>query len=147
MLGVKMEGEIIRTDGRTITETDLVFFSYFSGDWAYLHTDAVLAEKSAFKSRITHGYLTLSVSLGLVVRKTGIDPERFVALRSIRNVSFFLPVRIGDTLHVDFTVERVEKEGNRIEAMIIGKTINQRKEVVMTFETIHLENKPAGRDK
>ncbi|MCL4332378.1 MAG: dehydratase [Candidatus Thermoplasmatota archaeon] len=139
-----MSEEVISTDGRTITETDLVFFSYFSGDWAYLHTDAVLAAKSPFKSRITHGYLTLSVSLGLVVRKTGIDPERFIALRSIRNVNFYLPVRIGDTLHVDFTIERVEKGGNRIETTIRGRTINHRNETVMEFETVHLENKLAG---
>ncbi|MGC8506427.1 MAG: MaoC/PaaZ C-terminal domain-containing protein [Thermoplasmata archaeon] len=129
------------TEGRTITETDLVMFSYFTGDWTYLHTDREKAEKSIFGERVAHGYLTLSVSLGLVIRSGAIDTDVFMALKSIERVSFLKPVKIGDTLTVSYSAERRESKSGSIVVTLSAKTFNQRKECVMEFVTVHLEKK------
>jgi acyl dehydratase len=133
--------EVKTTDGRTITETDLVMFSYFTGDWTYLHTDREKAEKSMFGERVAHGYLTLSVSLGLMIRSGAIDTDVFMALKSIERASFLKPVRIGDTLTVSYSEERRESKSGLVVVTISAKTFNQEKECVMEFATVHLEKK------
>ena len=50
-------GEFFVSPGRTITETDIVLFSAFTGDWHPLHTDVEYASKTPFQGRITHGFL------------------------------------------------------------------------------------------
>lgn len=129
------------TEGRTITEADIVFFSYFSGDWTYLHTDAAAAEKSSFGKRVAHGYLTLSVSLGLLVRAGLVNGKKFVALKSIDSVRFSRPVGIGDTLHVIFSQKTSAITGGKREVITSGKTLNQGGDVVMEFQTTHLERR------
>ena len=127
------------TEGRTITETDLVMFSYFTRDWTYLHTDREMAEKSIFGERVAHGYLTLSVSLGLMIRSGAINTDVFLALKSIERVSFLKPVKIGDTLTVSYSAERRESKSGSIVVTLSAKTFNQKKECVMEFITVHLE--------
>ncbi len=128
------------TEGRTITETDLVMFSYFTGDWTFLHTDTEASRSSVFGERVAHGYLTLSVSLGLAIRSGAINPNNFIALRSIENVRFLKPVKIGDTLKVAYSSSRQVGESNRARVTIDARTTNQRDEVVLEFRTMHYEN-------
>jgi acyl dehydratase len=93
-------GEEFRTHGRTIGEFDLSAFGALTGDCAPQHLDRAFAEDGPFGERIAHGALVLSYALGLVP----IDPERLIALRSLRDVKFKQPVRIGDTIHVEVGV-------------------------------------------
>ncbi len=136
-----MTAEEKTTEGRTITETDLVMFSYFTGDWTYMHTDREMAEKSIFGERVAHGYLTLSVSLGLMIRSGAINTNVFMALKSIEKVSFLKPVKIGDTLTVWYSAERRESKSDSLIVTLSAKTFNQRKECVMEFVTVHLEKR------
>jgi acyl dehydratase len=86
---------------RTITETDLVSFATFTGDWHPIHTDVPYAEADPrFRGRIAHGALVLSVALGLVE----FDPAAMKAFYGIDALRFVAPVRIGDTLHVETEV-------------------------------------------
>lgn len=87
-------GDGFTTYGRTITESDLSAFAGLTGDHHPLHTDAEWAADSRFGSRIAHGMLLLSCSVGLAP----IDPERVVALRGFDRVVFKRPVHIGDTI-------------------------------------------------
>jgi 3-hydroxybutyryl-CoA dehydratase len=90
-------GEEIHTHGRTIGEFDLSAFGALTGDCAPQHLDRSFGEAGPFGERIAHGALVLSYALGLVP----IDPERMIALRSLREVKFKQPVQIGDTIHVE----------------------------------------------
>jgi acyl dehydratase len=90
--------------GRTITEADVVGFAALTGDMHPQHTDAAWAAGSRFGERVAHGMLLLSYSVGLVE----FDPERVVALRRISNAVFKRPVLLGDTIHVESTVEAVD---------------------------------------
>lgn len=96
-------GAELTTRGRTITETDLVSFAALTGDWHPQHADAEWAAAGRFGERVAHGMMVLSYALGLMP----FDPDRVVALRGLDSVSFKRPVRIGDTIRVRSTVERV----------------------------------------
>ncbi len=96
-------GSRFETYGRTITESDLTAFSGLTGDHHPLHTDAEWAAASRFGSRIAHGMLLLSYSVGLAP----IDPDRVVALRGFDRVVFKRPVHIGDTIKLRAEVAEV----------------------------------------
>jgi 3-hydroxybutyryl-CoA dehydratase len=94
--------------GRTVTETDVVGFAMFTGDWHPLHTDVEYAAADPrFGGRIAHGSLVLSVALGLVEFR----PEAMKAFYGIDTLRFVAPTRIGDTLHVETEVLEVTPRG------------------------------------
>jgi len=101
-------GARFTTRGRTITESDVVTFSGLTGDWHPQHADAEWARESAFGERIAHGLLVLSCAAGLVP----FDPERVVALRRVRSVTFKRPVRLGSTIHVEGKIADIAPAGD-----------------------------------
>jgi acyl dehydratase len=94
-IGTRMTGR-----GRTIGESDITSFAALTGDWHPQHTDAEWAGQSPFGQRIAHGMLVLSYAFGLLP----IDPDRVIALRSVRNVVFKRPVAIGTTIRAEAEV-------------------------------------------
>jgi acyl dehydratase len=120
-------GASFRSQGRTITETDLVSFSALTGDHHPLHTDAEWASESEFSGRIAHGMLLLSYCVGLVP----LDPDHVLALRGFERVAFKRPVRIGDTIRVEGEVEsKLELDALTGLVVFAWKVVNQRSEVV-----------------
>ena len=110
-------GEKKRTPGRTVTESDLVMWSAFTGDWHPLHTDIEYAVKTPFGERIAHGMLTLAIGSALVFRlgQYEIFPKSFIAFYGMESVRFVNPVKIGDTLYLEWELtelnEKDEKSG------------------------------------
>jgi acyl dehydratase len=98
-------GDRFATRARTVTEADVAAFASLTGDMHPQHTDAVWAAASPFGERIAHGMLVVSYALGLLA----LDPERVIALRRLRDVVFKRPVAIGDTIHVEGRVERLDE--------------------------------------
>jgi acyl dehydratase len=101
--GRPAEGDRLSGRSRTITESDLVGFGSLTGDLHPQHVDGRWSESSAFGSRVAHGMLVLSYSIGLI----GFDPDRVVALRGLDSVRFKRPVRIGETISVEAVVREV----------------------------------------
>jgi 3-hydroxybutyryl-CoA dehydratase len=93
---------------RTITEADVVNFSAFSGDWFPLHTDKEYAKNTIFKQRIAHGMSILSVATGLIL----LEPDVVVAFYGMDHVRFKNPTFIGDTIHLEGKVTRIEERDN-----------------------------------
>jgi acyl dehydratase len=121
-------GAELTTRGRTITESDLVSFSALTGDWHPQHADAEWAANGRFGERVAHGMLVLSYALGLMP----FDPERVVALRGLDSVSFKRPVRIGDTIRLRSTVERVRELDGEHSLVTLGwRVVNQDDRVVV----------------
>lgn len=121
------EGERFTTPGRTITEADLVSFASLTGDWHPQHSDAQWAEQSRFGERVAHGMLVMSYAIGLVP----LDPERVVALRGLRDVVFKQPVKIGDTIHVEGRLDKLEPLTDEIGLVHTAwKIVNQRAKIV-----------------
>ncbi|WP_232668200.1 MaoC/PaaZ C-terminal domain-containing protein [Pseudonocardia sp. TRM90224] len=93
---------------RTITETDIVSFAMFTGDWHPLHVDVEFAAADPrFGQRIAHGALVLSVALGLVEFR----PDAMKAFYGIDRLRFVAPTHIGDTLHVETEVLAITERG------------------------------------
>ena len=91
-------GENIASATRTITETDIVAFAAFSGDYNELHTSETYAAKTPFGKRIAHGLLGLSIASGLAFQM-GFLIGTVDAFRSVE-WEFTAPIYIGDTIHV-----------------------------------------------
>ncbi len=116
------------TYGRTVTESDLTAFAGLTGDHHPLHTDAEWASNSQFGSRVAHGMLLLSYSVGLAP----IDPERVVALRGFERVVFKKPVHIGDTIHLAGKVLETKDLGDQTGLVkLLWKVVNQRDQLVV----------------
>jgi 3-hydroxybutyryl-CoA dehydratase len=94
-------GDRFVTRGRTVTEADVVGFANLTGDTHPQHIDAEWAASARFGERIAHGMLVLSYAAGLVP----FDPDRVVALRRVGDATFKAPVKLGDTIHVEGSVE------------------------------------------
>jgi 3-hydroxybutyryl-CoA dehydratase len=89
-------GSRFETPERAISEHDIEVFAELTGDRHPQHLDEAWAAAGQFGSRIAHGMLVLSVSVGLLP----LDPEQVVALRKVRDAVFKRPVLLGDTVRV-----------------------------------------------
>jgi acyl dehydratase len=124
-------GAKYQSQGRTITESDVVAFAGLSGDHNPLHTDAEFARSTPFGERIAHGMLTVSISTGMS-NWTGIFAGTTIALLE-QNIKYKAAVKFGDTLHLEMEV--IEKnETSKPERGIIkfaAQMVNQQGETMV----------------
>src|SRR2546421_4515116 len=90
-------GQEWESQGRTVTQTDIVNFAGLSGDFNPIHMDHEFAKTTAFRKPIAHGLLTFSIGTGLALM---FPPVRTLAFLSIREWHLREPVYAGDTIHV-----------------------------------------------
>jgi 3-hydroxybutyryl-CoA dehydratase len=129
-------GDKALSPGRTITETDIVLFAAFTGDWLPIHTDAEYAKQTPFGERIAHGLLVLTVGSALLLRlgQYAFLPKATIALYEVDRVRFVAPAKIGDTIHTQSEVVRMtELDRTRGLIAVKGEIKNQRDEVLATF--------------
>jgi acyl dehydratase len=120
----------IRTGARTITETDIVNFAGLSGDFNFIHINAVAAADTPFGGRVAHGMLVASIATGLAVQQGFIDGTT-LAFRDL-NWKFTKPVFIDDTIFVQIKVVET-KAMARLGGGIVtfeARVMNQNSEVV-----------------
>ena len=123
-------GDVVESASRTVTETDIVIFAGFSGDYNQLHTDAEFAKGTLFGERVAHGLLGLSIASGLITRLGVIEgtAQAFTGLEW----KFRGPIKISDTIRVQATV-RKKKAMSRLGGGFIFLDVvilNQRDETV-----------------
>lgn len=106
-------GQTFTSQGRTITETDVVLFAGWSWDTNPPHTDAESMRAGRFGQRIAHGLLGVSVAMGLASR-LGVFEDSSIALLGIDGWRFHAPILIGDTVHVtvEITGARLTSRGD-----------------------------------
>ena len=128
-------GDKMITPSRTVTEADIAAFAGLTGDFNPLHTDEEFAKTTIFGSRIAHGMLTLSFLIGLVSR-LGVLDGTVVAFMGINELRFKEPVRAGDTIHGEMTVQRTRVLGGRGAGIVAVElvAINQKVATVLTAE-------------
>ena len=135
-------GESLLTHRRTVGEADIVAFGGISGDFFYMHFDAVAAKASPFGRRIAHGYFVLSAAAGLfvspaegpVLANYGLDTLRFVK-----------PVGIGDTIRARLTckrkIDRNKKGPDGVGQGVVAwdvEVTNQDDELVASYDILTL---------
>jgi acyl dehydratase len=128
-------GQEFLSQGRTITETDVVTFAGWSWDTNPVHTDAESARHGRFGEPIAHGLLGLSVAMGLASR-LGVFESCSIALLGIEGWRFRRPLVVGDTVRcrVDILDTRLTSAGD---AGILRRRftlLNQREEDVQDGE-------------
>jgi len=123
-------GENFSSPARTVMEADIANFCGVSGDFNPLHSDRTFARAGLFGEPIAHGLLVLSIATGAMSRLGFVEGtvEAFLGL----NWRFKAPVKIGDTVRVEFRVKG-KKEGKRASHGILVLEVvikNQEDEVV-----------------
>jgi acyl dehydratase len=96
-------GEVQVSPGRTVTETDVVTYSWVSGDVNPMHTDAVHSAASPLGRRIAHGTLGMSIATGLSARIGDLDGTAIAAL-GVDQWKFHKPIFFNDTIYLRTTV-------------------------------------------
>lgn len=126
-------GEVTLSPGRTVTETDVVNYSWVSGDTNPMHTDAVHAAKSPIGQRIAHGTLVMSMATGLSARIGHLDGTAIAAL-GVDEWKFLKPVFINDTIYLRTTVvdARVSSKPDRGVLVRRMDVLNQHGDLVQT---------------
>ena len=121
------------TAGRTITETDVVNFACLTGDFNEIHTNEEYSRQTQYGRRIAHGMLTLSISVGLMVR-TNMTAGTIVAFYGIDKLRFTKPVFIGDTVTVKKKVADTLAKGGEAGVVTFDSTVvNQNDETVLVY--------------
>ncbi|HEX7588723.1 MAG TPA: MaoC/PaaZ C-terminal domain-containing protein [Anaerolineae bacterium] len=136
-------GKELATQGRTITETDLVSFAGLTGDTNPMHTDAEYAKASQFGERVAHGMLGLSYAIGLAWQ-LGFMIGTVIAFTGLE-WKFKAPVKIGDTIHVVAKVKQTKAMRAAGGGFVImdARVLNQRNETVQLGEwSILVKSKP-----
>jgi acyl dehydratase len=140
------EGQVFESQGRTITEADVVSFAGWSWDTNPVHTDAQASAGGRFGQRIAHGLLGLSVAMGLASR-LGVFEDSSIALLGVDGWRFHLPLLIGDTVRcrVEILEARLTSRGD---AGILRRgfaLLNQRDETVQSGEIgLMVSRRPVG---
>ncbi len=131
------------SQGRTVTEGDVVAFAGLSGDYNPLHTDAKFAATTPFGERIAHGMLTVAMSTGMS-NWTGIFAGTTIALVE-QNIKYTGAVKFGDTVHLEMEVTE-KKETSKSDRGIINiaaKMLNDSEQVVVNMKwTLMMKRKP-----
>ena len=127
-------GEVIEHwPGRTITETDNLYFSLLTMNQHPLHIDAAYASGTEFGQRLVVGPLVFSVVVGMTVAD--------ISGKAIANLSYELvehngPTFHGDTLYAETTVlDKRESKSKSDRGIVTVETRgrNQNGETVLTF--------------
>lgn len=103
------QGDEEFTRRRTVTETDVVSWCMFSGDWFPIHTDAVYAAESMFGARLAPGFMVVAIAGGLVVPA---DSEAILAQYGVDRIRYPTPTFIGDSVRVRNTITKLADRGD-----------------------------------
>ncbi len=137
-------GDKIVTQGRTITEADIVAFAGISGDYNPLHMDAESTRDGLFGERVAHGLLGLSVASGLAWQ-LGVMAGTVEAFMSLE-WKFRAPIKIGDTIRVEAEITQRKAMpsagGGIVTLNVVVK--NQRDETAQKGQwTVMVKSRPA----
>ncbi len=132
------------SQGRTITETDVVNFASLTGDYDPRYVDAEFAKKDIFGVRVAQGVLVFSIAFPLAMfqyRHLNRAESGFAG--HLNDTSTFIrPVKIGDTIRCQYRVAstRISKSKPTVGLITYEfKVLNQRDEVVQTASVILME--------
>lgn len=116
---------------KTISESDVYLFAGITGDLHPNHVDEVYMSTTPYARRIVHGALLvgfMSTTSTLMTQRIPTGTSEAVVSYGYDRIRFIKPVHFGDTITVEYTVERVdEAEGKAFAEVTIR---NQRNELV-----------------
>ena len=96
-------GMSLKTNKRTITDSDIINFSNLTWDHFYAHTDITSLDGSIFEKRTAHGYFILAAAAGLFVYPNKGPVSANYGLEDCR---FIRPIYHNDTISVRLTCKQ-----------------------------------------
>ncbi len=128
-------GEVYRhRQGRTITETDNIWFTLLTNNTQQIHFNADYASRTEFGRPLVVSTLTLAIVTGLSVADVS---QNAVANLGWDDVRLTAPVFAGDTIYAESEVLEVRPSRSRPgQGLVKVRTrgFNQRDETVITYE-------------
>ncbi len=128
-------GERLTTDGRTVTEFDVMTFVTLTGYLEPLFIDEeYIREKSGFGERIAPGLLTTAFADALI-SQTGVLHGTGMALLGIEGLKMKAPVKVGDTIRVEVEITGKRETSKPDRGVVTSRQIvrNQRGETVVEY--------------
>ncbi|CAA9549046.1 MAG: hypothetical protein AVDCRST_MAG79-2547 [uncultured Thermoleophilia bacterium] len=127
-------GDVYRSRlGRTVTETDNIWFTNLTLNTNQSHFNTPYAEQSEFGRPLVNSCFTLSLVMGLSVTDVS---ENAVANLAWEAISLPRPVFAGDTLWAETEVLEIRPSRSRPQAGLVTvrtRGLNQRAEVVIEY--------------
>ena len=118
---------------KTVSESDVYLFAGITGDLDPNHVDEEYAARTMLGGRVAHGALILGYSSAASTRILE-DFERPMVSVGYDRVRFLKPVKLGDTVTIDYEINSVDEKRERIFSKI--EISNQRGELVMAADHI-----------
>jgi acyl dehydratase len=132
-------GDVFRSRlGRTITDTDNVWFTTVTMNTNQMHFNSHYAEKTIFGKPLVNSCFTLSLVTGLSVPDTS---ENGAANLSWTDIHLPRPVFVGDTLWAETEILGTRESDSRPEMGIVDmrtRGVNQEGKVVIEFKRTFL---------
>lgn len=127
-----------RTDGRTITETDLISFVSLAGVNEPLFFDERFGQANGYAGRLVPGMMTFSYAEGLVIQTGSIHGTGLAFLHMELDIK--APTFVGDTIAVvvEVTESRAASSGNRGLVTTRNTVFKQDGTVVMVYSPVRL---------
>lgn len=120
--------------GRTITETDNIWFTLLTMNTHPVHFDNAYAAKSEFKQALVNSCLTLSIVVGMSVSDVS---QKAVGNLGWDAIKLTAPVFVGDTIYAESEVLSKRESASRpTQGIVTVRTIGKKSDGVqfMSFE-------------
>lgn len=133
--------------GRTITESDNIFFSTMTMNYNPMYFNKEHAKEMGHKGMVVNPLLVMNTILGLSVEDLSEAGGPFLG---IDNCHFYKPVYPGDTIYSESTVlDKRETKSRPDHGVVTWKTIgkNQKGELVVEYERRNLIRLRGKREK
>jgi itaconyl-CoA hydratase len=128
-------GDVFRSRlGRTITETDNIWFTCLTLNTNQVHFNTPYAERTRFKQPLVNSVFTVALVTGMTVPDTS---ENGLANLEWTDIKLPNPVFVGDTLWAESEILTTRESRSHPNAGIVSmrsRGINQRGEVVVEFK-------------
>jgi acyl dehydratase len=128
-------GDVFRSRfGRTITETDNVWFTCLTMNTNQIHFNVPFAERTRFGRPLVNSTFTLALVTGMTVPDTSENATANLAWTDIKLPN---PVFAGDTLWAESEITSLRESGSNPSVGIVtmrSRGVNQRREVVIEFQ-------------
>ena len=132
-------GDRFVSKGVTFTEADIIDFA-LRYDPQPFHIDVQAAAKSPYGGLIASGFHTLAQTFRMMLQE-GVFADCSMGSPGMDELRWLLPVRPGDTLHMEGEVVDMRPSTSKPERGILKmdyRAVNQHGETVMTITGIHL---------
>ena len=124
--------------GRSITETDNIWFTLLTMNTHPLHFDNAYAAKTEFKQALVNSCLTLSMVVGMSVSDVS---QKAIGNLGWNDIKLTAPVFVGDTIYAESEVLSTRESASRPgQGIVAVRTIGKKADgtVFLSFERIVL---------